>query len=225
MHTNIIAHLNILENVKKINPNIPIFYASSSSVYGNNPHVPSSPQEKTDFPISPYGASKKSAELFSHAYSQLYDMTIIGFRFFTVYGPWGRPDMAAYIFTDSIYKQRPINIYNNGDMRRDFTYVDDIIHGIINCYNVSRETTSKKFHKIYNLGNNHPEKLEDFIYTLENYIGKKAIKKYYPMQLGDVKESFADISDSQKDFNFQPATSIKEGLKKFVCWYKQYHNM
>lgn len=223
VHSNIIGHMNMMELGKRLKNFKHFVYASSSSVYGSNQDLPFSVESKTDTPLSPYGASKKSVELFSHSYSYLYGMPMTGLRFFTVYGPWGRPDMAAYLFTDAIFKGHPIDVYNNGDMRRDFTYVDDIVKGVVAAfYHIPSDVVP---HNVYNLGNNKSEKLIDFISCIEDAVGKKAIYNCLPMQPGDVRETYADISSSQKDLGFKPSISIKEGIPKFVEWFKSYHGI
>ena len=193
-------------------------YASSSSVYGGNKVFPFSVNQRVDNPISLYAASKKSTELISECYSHLFNIQCIGLRFFTVYGPWGRPDMATFIFTKKIIEKSPIDIFNYGKMERDFTYIDDIVSGIYGSYKIK-----KKFkHKIYNLGNNNPEVLIDFINLIEKTLGIKAKKNLLPIQPGDVKKTFADIKESKKDLNFNPKTKISEGIPKFINWYKKY---
>jgi UDP-glucuronate 4-epimerase len=223
IHSNVVGHMNMMELARRSDDFKHFVYASSSSVYGGNQDLPFSVESKADSPLSPYGASKKAAELFSHSYSYLYGIPMTGLRFFTVYGPWGRPDMAAYLFADAIYKGEPINVYNNGDMRRDFTYVDDIVEGVLACYEHPQQ--SKVPHKIYNLGNNNTESLTDFIACIEKAIGKKAVYNYLPMQPGDVQETYADITSSQQDFGFEPKVSIKEGIPKFIEWFKSYHGI
>lgn len=233
VNSNLVGFVNILEACRH-NHIEHLIYASSSSVYGANTNIPFSTKDTVDHPISLYAATKKSNELMAHTYSHLFNIPTTGLRFFTVYGPWGRPDMAYYSFTKNIIEEKTIKVFNNGDMRRDFTYIDDIVEGIIRLlhkppmYNSKwdREnpdpSTSYAPYKIYNIGNNNPIKLMDFIHTLEKLIGKKAIIKFLPMQLGDVKETYADISDLQADVGFYPTTPIEKGLTHFVDWYKQY---
>ena len=202
-----------------------LVYASSSSVYGSNKKVPYSTEDKVDNPVSLYAATKKSNELMAHAYSKLYDIPSTGLRFFTVYGPAGRPDMAYFGFTNKIFAGEPIKIFNNGDMLRDFTYIDDIVTGIENILPCSPEADENgDRYKIYNIGNNKPEKLLTFIETLENIIGIEAKKKYLPMQPGDVYQTYADVSELEKNFNFKPQTSIGEGLTRFVKWYREFYH-
>lgn len=220
--SNITGFLSILELARNLKNLEHLVYASSSSVYGNNQKLPFSIQDRVDTPISLYAATKKSCELMGHCYSHLFKIKITGLRFFTVYGPWGRPDMSAFIFTKAILQNKPIPVFNYGDMRRNFTYIDDIVLGTINClFNLNSK--SDKLHNLYNLGNNRAEKLMDFIQELEKQLNTKARLDLLPMQPGDVKETIADITESQKDFGFTPKTNIQEGLKNFVNWYKEYY--
>ncbi len=220
IESNIIGFFNILEACRH-NPVEHLVYASSSSVYGANKKIPFSTDDKVDNPVSLYAATKKSNELMAHTYSHLYKIPTTGLRFFTVYGPLGRPDMAYFSFTNKIMAGEPIKIFNNGDMYRDFTYVDDIVQGIVNMLC----NPPKDNYKVYNIGNNKPEKLMDFIETLENAIGKTAEKEFYPMQPGDVYQTYADVTDLINDFDFKPSTSIAEGLGKFAEWYKEYYKI
>ena len=192
-------------------------YASSSSVYGSNKKVPFSVQDRVDNPISLYAATKKANELVAHTYSHLYSLPCSGLRLFTVYGPWGRPDMALFIFTKAITKKQPIEVYNFGKMRRDFTYIDDIVQGVL--ASMDRPVP----YAIYNLGNSRAVDLLYFIECIEKELGKKAEKKMLPMQPGDVVETYADISESERDLGFQPATRIEEGIASFINWYKSYY--
>lgn len=192
-------------------------YASSSSVYGKNKKIPFSVQDRVDNPISLYAATKKANELVAHTYSHLYGLPCSGLRLFTVYGPWGRPDMALFIFTDAIIKGQPIEVYNFGKMRRDFTYIDDIVQGVL--ASMDRPVP----YAIYNLGNSRAVDLLYFIECIEKELGKKAEKKMLPMQPGDVVETYADISESERDLGFQPATGIEEGIARFISWYKSYY--
>ena len=223
VNTNIVGHVNILECCKNYNVNN-LVYASSSSVYGGNLKVPFSVDDRVDSPISLYAATKRTDELISYTYQHLYGINTIGLRFFTVYGPWGRPDMATWIFTKKIINNKPIEVYNNGNMERDFTYIDDIVKGTISIIDFCGTKTFKKG-KIYNIGNNKPENLLDFISVIEDYLGKKATKVFKPIQPGDVAKTYADISQIKDDFNFSPTTSIKEGIPKFIDWYKSYHKI
>ena len=196
-------------------------YASSSSVYGGNKSLPFSVKDRVDNQISLYAASKKSTELIAEYYSHLYKINSIGLRFFTVYGPWGRPDMATFIFTKNILNGKPINIFNYGKMKRDFTYVDDIISGIYGAINFKM----KKLHKIYNLGNSKPESLLEFIKIIEKNLNKKAKKNYLSLQPGDVPATFADISESTRDLKFLPKTEINDGIPRFIEWFKRYYKL
>ena len=216
--SNILGQINMLEfakthEVKKF------IYASSSSVYGGNKKMPFSIKHRVDNPISLYAASKKSTELLAECYSHLFKINCIGLRFFTVYGPWGRPDMATFIFTKKILEKKKINIFNYGKMQRDFTYIDDIVEGISGAVNLKCDAS----HRIYNLGNSNPEILEHFIAIIEKNLKVKAKKNLLPMQPGDVEKTFADIVESKKDLNFNPKTKITEGIPKFISWYKNYY--
>lgn len=223
--SNIVGFFNILEACRH-NPVSHLLYASSSSVYGNQEKTPFSTDDNVDHPISLYAATKKSNELMAFTYSHLYGIPATGLRFFTVYGPYGRPDMAYFSFTNKIMKGEPIKIFNNGDMYRDFTYVDDIVQGICNMLeNPPKPDKNGDRHKVYNIGNNAPEKLMYFIETLEKCIGKTAEKEYLPMQAGDVYQTYADVSELMRDFDFKPSTTIEEGLSKFAEWYKEYYNI
>jgi UDP-glucuronate 4-epimerase len=234
IESNIVGFLNILEACRH-NEIKHLAYASSSSVYGLNGSMPFSIHDNVDHPISLYAASKKSNELMAHTYSHLYNLPTTGLRFFTVYGPWGRPDMACFLFAKAISEGKPIKVFNNGEMKRDFTYIDDIVNGIIKVIDGPAQPnklwnsmhpdpgTSPAPYRIYNIGNNSPVSLKDFIATLEIEIGKKAIKEYLPLQPGDVVATFADIEDIKNDFNYHPKTDIATGLKKFVEWYREFY--
>ena len=222
--SNIVGHLNILEICRNLNIKN-LVYASSSSVYGGNTKVPFSIDDRVDTPVSLYAATKRADELMSYTYNHLYGINTIGLRFFTVYGPWGRPDMATWIFTKRIINGDPIEVYNNGVMERDFTYIDDIINGTISILDSCKEETNQNFSKVYNIGNNKPENLLDFISIIEDYIGIKAIKIMKPLQKGDVANTYADISAIKSDFNFTPQTKLIEGVPKFIDWYKDYHKI
>lgn len=220
IEANVEGHVVLLEAAKKL-PNLRHFvYASSSSVYGANTKLPFSVDDAVDHPVSLYAATKRSMELISESYMRMFDLPLTGLRFFTVYGPWGRPDMAAFIFTRKILAGEKIPVFNNGDMRRDFTFIDDIVAGVIACLDKPAEGA---FHRVYNLGNHRSEDLMDFIHTLEDAIGIKADIDFQPMQPGDVKETYADIEASRRDFGFEPSTSIDEGIPRFVDWYRSYH--
>lgn len=223
--SNIIGFFNILEACRHYQPEH-LLFASSSSVYGNQKKTPFATTDNVDHPISLYAATKKSDELMAYTYCHLYGIPATGLRFFTVYGPFGRPDMAYFKFTNKIMKGEPITIFNQGDMYRDFTYVDDIVTGIQNmlCCPPKPNGEGDRY-KIYNIGNNHPEKLMTFIETLEKALGKTAEKEYMPMQPGDVYQTYADVSELEKDFGFRPSTSIAEGLGKFACWYREYYHI
>ncbi len=222
--SNVIGFFNILEACRNY-PVDHLLYASSSSVYGNQEKTPFSTDDNVDSPISLYAATKKSNELMAYTYSHLYSIAATGLRFFTVYGPYGRPDMAYFGFTKKIYAGQSIKIFNNGDMYRDFTYVDDIVKGIENmlCNPPAHKNGAR--HKVYNIGNNSPENLMYFIETLEKALGKTAEKEFLPMQPGDVYQTYADVSELMNDFDFKPSTSIEEGLGKFAQWYKAYYKI
>lgn len=229
--SNILGFYNILEACRA-NPVEHLVYASSSSVYGTNKKVPYSTEDKVDNPVSLYAATKKSNELFAHAYSKLYKIPSTGLRFFTVYGPMGRPDMAYFKFTNKLVKGEPIEIYNMGDMYRDFTYIDDIVTGIVNVMKKSPdETEDGAPYKVYNIGNNKPESLMYFVETLEKCLINEGIikepgkKVLLPMQPGDVYQTFADVKDLEKDFNFAPKTPLATGLENFAKWYVNYYKL
>jgi UDP-glucuronate 4-epimerase len=234
--SNLTGFMNILEACRNY-PVEHLLYASSSSVYGGNKVAPFSTNHNVDHPVSLYAATKKSNELMAHTYSHLYGIPTTGLRFFTVYGPYGRPDMAYFSFTKDILAGKPIKVFNHGKMERDFTYVDDIVEGIVKLidkapapnkdWDESKDDLSTSFapYKIYNIGNNNPVQLMRFINALESAIGKEAEKVYMDMQPGDVLRTYADVSDLERDINFKPSTSIEDGLKKFVDWYKEYYNV
>jgi UDP-glucuronate 4-epimerase len=220
---NVMGTLVMLEAARRIDGLTGITYASSSSVYGANRQQPFSVEDRVDQPVSLYAATKRSCELLAHTYGHLYGLPATGLRFFTVYGPWGRPDMAAYLFTSAILAGRPIKVFNHGKMARDFTYIDDIVAGTIAAHD--RPSGGEARHRIYNLGNHRPEKLLDFIAVIERALGRTAQKQLLPLQLGDVPESFADITASRRDLGFDPKTTIEVGLARFVEWYKEYHRI
>jgi UDP-glucuronate 4-epimerase len=220
---NVMGTLVMLEAARRIDGLTGITYASSSSVYGANRRQPFSVEDRVDQPVSLYAATKRSCELLAHTYAQLYGLPATGLRFFTVYGPWGRPDMAAYLFTSAILAGRPIKVFNHGKMARDFTYIDDIVAGTIAAHD--RPPADEVRHRICNLGNHRPEKLLDFIAVLERALGRVATKELLPLQPGDVPESFADIEASRRDLGFDPKTTIEDGLARFVEWYKEYHGV
>jgi len=234
--SNLIGFMNILEACRNF-PVKHLIYASSSSVYGGNRVVPFSTSHNVDHPVSLYAATKKSNELMAHTYSHLYGIPTTGLRFFTVYGPWGRPDMAYFSFTRDIIAGKPIKVFNHGKMERDFTYIDDIIEGIVRLmdripaankdWDETKDDISTSFapYKIYNIGNNEPVSLLRFIEILEVKIGKKAEKIYMDMQPGDVLRTYADVSDLERDIGFRPSTSLEQGLGEFVKWYKDYYRI
>lgn len=223
VQSNLVGFFNILEGCRHF-PVEHLVFASSSSVYGANRKVPFATQDKVDHPVSLYAATKKSNELMAYSYSKLYDIPLTGLRFFTVYGPLGRPDMAYFKFARKIMAGEAIQIYNNGDMRRDFTYIDDIVKGIENILcNPPLPDENGAAYKIYNIGNNKPEKLMDYIAVLEKCLGREAKKEYLPMQPGDVYETYADVSDLMKDYDFKPSTTIEEGLTRFAEWFLEYY--
>ena len=222
IHSNIDGFLNILEGCRNYKVKH-LVYASSSSVYGKNKKVPFKTSDNVDHPISLYAATKKSNELMAYTYGNLYELKTTGLRFFTVYGPWGRPDMAYYLFAKAISENKPIKVYNNGQMERDFTYIDDVVNGITKV--IKKDIKSRKNYKIYNIGNNKTRSLEDFISVIEQAIGKLAIRQMYPMQKGDVPKTFADIDELMKDYKYSPNTDIESGIKIFVEWFKKYHEI
>lgn len=224
--SNVTGHLALLELGRHL-PNLDhLVYASSSSVYGGNTKLPFAVEDRVDSPVSLYAATKRAGELMSHTYSHLYGIPTSGLRFFTVYGPWGRPDMAAYLFTDAILAGRPIRVFNRGDMRRDFTYIDDIVSGVLGVLdNPPPIVTGIAPARVVNIGNNRSEPLMRFIAVLEAAIGRKAEIIYEPMQPGDVKETFADIDAIRRLCGFEPRTTISEGLPRFVSWFRSYHGL
>ena len=225
MQSNLVGFLNILESCRNFGVEH-LVYASSSSVYGMNRKVPFSTSDNVDSPVSLYAATKKSNELMAHCYTHLYGFASTGLRFFTVYGPWGRPDMAYYSFTNNIVNGEPIKIFNNGDMWRDFTYIDDVVSGILNVLpNPPVVNDSGDRYKVYNIGNNKPEKIMDYFSALEKALGITAKKEFLPMQPGDVYQTYADVDDLIRDFDFKPSTPIEVGLSKFVEWYREYYGI
>lgn len=218
INSNLVGFFNILEGVRHHNVRR-LLYASSSSVYGLNTSAPFSIKDKADSPASLYAATKKANELIAHSYSHLFGIPTMGVRFFTVYGPWGRPDMALFKFTRSIFENTPIEIYNNGDMLRDFTFIDDVVGGLIQII----ENKWPETYNLQNIGRSEPIKLMDFVLEIEKCIGISAIKEMKPLQLGDVTSTFADVSELKEQFNYSPSVSVKEGVKSFVDWYKNYY--
>ncbi|MGV3488611.1 MAG: NAD-dependent epimerase [Tuberibacillus sp.] len=224
IQSNLVGFLNILESCKSHQVKH-LLYASSSSVYGNNQDIPFSTKDRVDRPISLYAATKKANEEMAYTYSHLYNLPTTGLRFFTVYGPWGRPDMALFTFANAIVKALPIDVYNFGDMQRDFTYIDDAVEAIYRLIQKGPATDSNPPYKIYNIGNHHPVHLTDFIENLEKHLGKKAIKNLLPIQPGDVPVTFADTHELEEDIHFKPTTPVDEGIKKFVEWFKDYYGI
>ena len=234
--SNIVGFAHILENCRyhKIEH---LVYASTSSVYGANTKMPFSEHDSANHPLSVYAASKKANELMAHSYSNLYNLPTTGLRFFTVYGPWGRPDMALFKFTKNILQEKPIDVFNSGNHTRDFTYIDDIVEGIIKTIdnkaisnsnwnsNQPDPATSKVPWRIYNIGNNNPVKLMDYIHALEKTLGKKAKINFLPLQPGDVPDTYANVDNLKKKFNYKPKTSVVEGVSHFVKWYKEYYKI
>ena len=223
--SNLVGFLNILECCRH-NDIKHLVYASSSSVYGLNEKIPFSTDDNVDHPISLYAATKKSNELMAHTYSHLFKVPTTGLRFFTVYGPWGRPDMAMFLFTDAIVNDRPIKVFNHGKMERDFTYIDDIVEGVIRVIEKSPKDRieNNDYYKVYNIGNNDSVKLLDFINEIEINLDKIASKDMLPMQPGDVERTWADVDDLIKDYDYHPNTSIKVGVKSFIDWFKDYYS-
>jgi len=235
INSNLVGFAHVLEGCRH-NKVEHLVYASSSSVYGANTSMPFSEHHNVDHPLSLYGASKKSNELMAHAYSHLYDLPTTGLRFFTVYGPWGRPDMSLYKFTMEILADNPIQVYNKGNHSRDFTYIDDIVEGVVrvvdrpampadkplNTSNYPPHYSSSPW-RVYNIGNNKPVNLMDYIDAIENALGKTAEKEFQPLQPGDVPDTYADIDDLIAQFHYKPSTSIEEGVGKFINWYREYH--
>jgi UDP-glucuronate 4-epimerase len=231
VQSNLVGHLNMLE-VARHRSSGHFVYASSSSVYGGNVSLPFRVEDRVDHPLSLYAATKKADELISETYSNLYRLPQTGLRFFTVYGPWGRPDMAMWIFTKAIFAGAPISVFGEGDMRRDFTYIDDIVSGIVAVLdNPPPDDGSEKAggsrgpHRLYNIGNNRSEELTRMIDLIEEACGRKAVRKLMPMQPGDVRDTYADISAIQRDLGFTPTTSIDVGIPRFVDWYRGYHGL
>jgi UDP-glucuronate 4-epimerase len=225
LQSNLVGFLNILEACRNFKTSH-LVYASSSSVYGMNEKVPFSTSDNVDSPVSLYAATKKSNELMAHCYTHLYGFPSTGLRFFTVYGPWGRPDMAYFSFTNRIVKGEPIKIFNNGDMWRDFTYIDDVVAGILNILpNPPVANDHGDRYKVYNIGNNKPEQIMDYFAALEKALGVTAKKEFLPMQPGDVYQTYADVDDLMRDFDFKPSTPIDVGLQKFVDWYRTYYEV
>src|SRR5690349_3947249 len=231
VQSNLIGHCNMLELARHRQVGH-FVYASSSSVYGGNKSLPFRVEDRVDHPLSMYAATKKADELLSESYASLYRLPATGLRFFTVYGPWGRPDMAMWIFTRAIFAGQPLPLYNGGEMRRDFTYIDDIVRGVVSCLDSPpaddgspKAGGSSAPHALYNIGNSRSEDLMRVVSLLEQATGKKALLDPQPMQAGDVKDTFADISAIERDHGFHPATTIDEGIPRFVAWYREYHGV
>ncbi len=225
-HANVEGHLCVMEFCRRLEVLEHLVYASSSSVYGTNIKLPFSVEDRTDTPISLYAATKKSMELMSHCYAHLYQLPQTGLRFFTVYGPWGRPDMALFIFTKKILVGEPIPVFNNGDMYRDFTYIDDIVAGVVSCLdNPPNDTGEEAPARVYNIGNHSTQSLMSYIGELEKALGKKAEIDLLPMQPGDVRETYADIEATTRDFGFEPKTDIAVGVPNFIAWYRDFYGV
>jgi UDP-glucuronate 4-epimerase len=221
-HSNLVGHLSVLEACRHAEGLSHLVYASSSSVYGGNDKVPFSEDDRVDLPVSLYAATKRADELMSSTYAHLYGVRQIGLRFFTVYGTWGRPDMAYWMFTKSILEGKPIRVFNNGELERDFTHVDDITAGIIATVKAPVFEEGQRPHRVYNIGNNKPSNVMDFVRLIETYTGKKATINFEPMQPGDVVATYADISQLNRDYGFKPTVSLADGLREFVDWYRGY---
>jgi UDP-glucuronate 4-epimerase len=231
VQSNLVGHCNMLELMRSRQPRHMV-YASSSSVYGGNKSLPFRVEDRVDHPLSLYAATKKADELLSESYANIYRLPLTGLRFFTVYGPWGRPDMAMWIFVKALYAGEPLPLFNGGEMRRDFTYIDDIVRGVIACLDgppaddcQMKAGGSTSPHALYNIGNSRSEDLMRVVELLEQETGRKALLDPKPMQVGDVKETFADISAIERDHGFRPTTSIDEGVPRFVAWYREYHGL
>ncbi len=226
IESNVVSHLHVLEACRYAEKFEHLVYASSSSVYGANEKLPFSVEDRVERPVSLYAATKRAGELMSQSYAHLYRLPQTGLRFFTVYGPWGRPDMSAYIFTRAIFEGKPIEVFNRGDMKRDFTYIDDIVAGVLAALDrPPGDDADTPPHRLYNLGNHRCEALLRFIELIEKAAGRKADIQLAEMQPGDVKETYADIESSRRDLGFEPSTPIDEGIPKFVAWYREYHGV
>ena len=223
VQSNVMGQVVMLELARRLKRLKHFIYASSSSVYGGNTDLPFSVDQPVEKPNSLYAATKRADELIAYTYAHLYGLPCTGLRFFTVYGPWGRPDMAAFLFTRAILAGEPIRVFNHGEMRRDFTYIDDIVNGVVRA--LDRPCTLTPPHVLYNLGNHRSEKLLDFIAILEQALGRKTQMKMEPMQSGDVAATYADIEASRRDLGFEPSTPIAVGIPKFVAWYREYHRI
>jgi len=236
INSNILGFLNILEGCRHHGVKH-LVYASSSSVYGANETMPFSVHDNVDHPLSLYAASKKANELMAHTYSHLYNLPTTGLRFFTVYGPWGRPDMALFLFTDAIVNNKPVQVFNYGRHRRDFTFIDDITEGVLRTLDHVAEPnddwsgitpdpgSSRAPWRVYNIGNSSPVDLMDYIKALEQELGRTAVKEFLPMQPGDVPDTYADVDQLMQDVHYKPETTVKEGIRRFVTWYRSYYNL
>jgi UDP-glucuronate 4-epimerase len=231
VHSNLVGHLNLLE-LARHRQSSHLVYASSSSVYGGNDTLPFRVEDRVDHPLSLYAATKKADELMSETYAHLYRLPQTGLRFFTVYGPWGRPDMAMWLFTKAIYAGQPIDVFGEGNMRRDFTYIDDIVTGVVASLDnpppddgAEKAGGSRAPHRLYNIGNHRSEELSRMIGLIEQAVGRRAERKLLPMQPGDVRDTYADISAIQRDLGFAPTTTIEQGIPRFVAWYRDYHGI
>jgi UDP-glucuronate 4-epimerase len=223
---NVAGHLSVLETCRALDRFDHLVYASSSSVYGANTKLPFAIEDRVDRPVSLYAATKRAAELISYSYGHLYRLPQTGLRFFTVYGPWGRPDMSAYLFTKAILAGEPISVFNHGDMKRDFTFIDDVVAGVLAALDrPPSDSPDAPPHRLYNLGNHRSEALLRFIEVIERAVGRKAELKLAPMQPGDVKETYADIEASRRDLGFEPRTPIDTGIPRFVAWFRDYHRV
>jgi UDP-glucuronate 4-epimerase len=220
---NLVGHFNLLEYCRLQDPRPTVVYASSSSVYGGSSKLPYSEDDRVDMPVSFYAATKRADELMSHTYAQLYGLSLTGLRFFTVYGPWGRPDMAVWLFAEAILAGRPIGLFNHGRMRRDFTYIDDVVAGVLAVSD--RPPDASPPHRVYNIGGSRPEALHDMIALLETALGRKAETKLLPMQPGEVVETYADIGAIARDYGFRPTATIEVGIPKFVAWFRDWRKL
>lgn len=225
VNSNLVGHMTMLELARQHESCRHMVYASSSSVYGGNTDLPFSESDRVDNPVSLYAATKKADELMSHAYAHTHGVAQTGLRFFTVYGPWGRPDMALWLFTKAILAGKPIRVFNHGDMKRDFTYIDDIVDGVLRAYDSPPANEQGPPHRVYNIGNNRSEPLLKLIEVLEDALGMSAERQFEPMQIGDVKETYADLTAIRRDLGYEPSTPIEVGVPRFVEWYRGYHGM
>lgn len=225
IHSNLLGHYAVLELCRRLESLEHLVYASSSSVYGGNAKLPFAVEDRVDRPISLYAASKRAGELLSHAYSHLYRLPATGLRFFTVYGPWGRPDMALFIFTKAIYEGRPITLFNHGDMRRDFTYIDDVTAGVLASLERPPTANADAPHRLFNIGNHRAEELRRLVALIEAATNRRAAIELAPLQPGDVVETYADIETATRELGFAPRTTIDEGVPRFVDWFRQYHGL